>query len=82
MEDLGKKVPQLPRVALGGNKLIELLNHRGVIILRGFINREHPRGIPDANGLAAGQQPVNITGQGRYEPGMRHVLFPVQYSLI
>ena len=42
-----------------------------------FINREDAGSIPDADRFIAGQQPVDISSQRRYEIDARHMFLLV-----
>ncbi|MNC02166.1 hypothetical protein D3C75_495380 [compost metagenome] len=77
-----QKLTQLQRVALSCSQLIELLDHRRIVILRRLINRENPRSIADADCLRSGQQPVDVPGQRGYKINVRHMLFLVKNRLI
>ncbi|MNI93915.1 hypothetical protein D3C73_1519350 [compost metagenome] len=58
---VGKKILKLPRIAFGCDMLIELLNHRGMVIVSCFINREDAGSIADADRSRAGKEPVDVS---------------------
>ena len=81
-EHLGEDVQKRPTVVLGGNELVELLHHRGVVVLRLGIHGNHTAGITHTEHLLAGELPVNVTGQSGLELDVLHMLLIVENALI
>ena len=51
-------------------------------LLCGRVNGEHTGGLANAQGLLAGELPVNITCQSGHEVNLPHMLFALQHGLI
>lgn len=75
-------VGQLPRISLGGNEIIEFLDHFGRIISRGRINGYHTRSISHAEYLLARKLPVYEARESGEEIYLAHMLLAVKYGLI
>lgn len=65
-----------------GREFVELGYHRGVVLLRGRIYGNHPRGVAYAEHFLAGELPVDVAGKRGEEVDFAHMLLAVEDSLI
>ncbi len=79
---LRQDVGELPRIALDLVEAAKRFHHRSVVRARLFVNREHARGIADAEHLLTAELPVHIAGQRRQERDILDMLFPIEDGLI
>ena len=81
-QDLRQHVFELPRHFFDFRKIVELCNHRRVVIFRRRINREDARRVADTRNLFAREPPVNEAVKRGYERDIFDVRFFFEHRLI
>ena len=81
-QHLGQNVEQLPAETLRGNQLVELLHHRGRVVLRLGVDGQHAAGITDTQHFLAGEAPVDVAGQCGQVLDVAHMLLIVENGLV
>ena len=82
VQALGQNVEKAEGQPFRSQNLVELLNHCGVVGLRGGVNGNHTRGIAHAQHELACYLPVNIACQCGQELDVLDVLVAVQNALV
>ena len=79
---LRQDILELPGVGFDCVQPLELLEHRRIVEARLLVNREHARGIADAEYLLTAELPVHIAGQRRQKSDVLDMVFFIEDGLI
>ena len=74
---LRQEVGKLPRIGLYRFQSVEQGQHLCVVRACSFVDGEHARRVADAQDFFAAQLPVDVSGQGRQEGNLRHMVFSI-----
>ena len=81
-EHLGQHVGEVETGARVGDEAVVPAHELGVVVVRRGVDREHARGVADAEHLAAGELPVHVAGERGEEPHLGDVRLVVEHGLV